>query len=48
MAARDFNIDLTQSWMVGDTLNDVKARKAVGCNKILIGDENNEDCNKTY
>lgn len=35
-AADDFNIDLTQSFMVGDSENDIKAGNAVGCKSILI------------
>lgn len=35
-AAKDFNIDLTQSFMVGDSDNDIKAGIAAGCNSILI------------
>lgn len=38
-AAQDFNIDLTQSWMVGDGENDVKAGIASGCKTALIGTE---------
>lgn len=38
-AAEDFNIDLSQSWMVGDGENDIKAGKAVGCHTALIGNE---------
>ncbi len=37
-AARDFNIDLTQSWMVGDSENDILAGMAAGCRAALIGD----------
>lgn len=37
-AAEDFNIDLENSWMVGDGENDVKAGKAAGCRTALIGD----------
>lgn len=37
-AAEDFNIDLSQSWMVGDGENDIKAGKAAGCYTALIGD----------
>lgn len=40
-AARDLNIDLAASWMVGDILNDVEAGRAAGCRTILI-DNNNE------
>lgn len=36
-AAEDFNIDLSQSWMVGDGENDIKAGKAAGCRTALIG-----------
>lgn len=36
-AAKDFNIDLSQSWMVGDGENDVKAGNAAGCKTALIG-----------
>ena len=36
-AARDMDIDLSQSWMVGDGLTDVKAGKSAGCRTILIG-----------
>ena len=39
-AAEDFNIDLSQSYMVGDGENDIKAGKAAGCKNILI---NNKD-----
>ena len=38
-AAEDFNIDLTQSWMIGDGENDVKAGKAAGCKTALIGQD---------
>lgn len=37
-AAEDFNIDLSQSWIVGDGENDIKAGKAAGCNTVLIGE----------
>ena len=40
-AAEDLNIDLSQSWMIGDGENDVKAGKAAGCRTALIG---TEDC----
>lgn len=39
-AAKDFNIDLSQSWMVGDGANDINAGKAAGCRTALIGNEN--------
>lgn len=37
-AAEDFNIDLSQSWMVGDGENDIKAGTAAGCRTALIGE----------
>ena len=36
-AAEEFNIDLSQSWMIGDGENDIKAGKAAGCKTALIG-----------
>jgi len=36
-AAEDFNIDLSQSWMVGDGESDIKAGKAAGCHTAFIG-----------
>ena len=38
-AAKDLNIDLQQSWMVGDGKNDIEAGKAAGCRTALIGEE---------
>ena len=38
-AARDFNIDLSQSWMIGDGENDIKAGQNAGCQTALIGSE---------
>lgn len=37
-AAVDFNIDLANSWMIGDGENDIKAGKAAGCKTVLIGE----------
>lgn len=43
-AALDFNIDLTQSWMVGDRMTDVEAGARAGCKTILLsGEETPED-----
>lgn len=36
-AAEYFNIDLAQSWMIGDGENDVKAGQNAGCKTALIG-----------
>jgi D-glycero-D-manno-heptose 1,7-bisphosphate phosphatase len=38
-AAGDFNIDLNQSYMVGDGWNDVLAGEAAGCKSFLLGRE---------
>lgn len=35
-AAEDFNIDLSQSYMIGDGENDIKAGKAAGCKTVLV------------
>ncbi len=45
-AAEDFNIDLENSWMVGDGENDVKAGIAAGCKTALIS-ENGEEFGQT-
>lgn len=36
-ATKDFNIDLENSWMIGDGKNDVQAGKNAGCKTALIG-----------
>jgi len=39
-AARDFDIDLKKSWMIGDKISDIEAAKKAGIiNTILIEDE---------
>lgn len=35
-AARERSIDLSQSWMIGDSITDVQAGQSVGCNTILL------------
>lgn len=35
-AAEDYNIDLSQSWMIGDGENDVKAGINAGCKTVLL------------
>ncbi len=37
-AAEKYNIDLSLSWMVGDSQSDVEAGKAAGCRTALLGD----------
>lgn len=39
-AAEDFNIDLSQSYMVGDGKNDIEAGKAAGCKDSILVSEN--------
>ena len=44
-AMEDFNIDLSKSWMIGDSEIDIQAGIAAGCNTALIGNENyGQDC----
>ena len=44
-AAKDLNIDLSQSWMVGDGEYDILAGTAAGCRTCLVGKE--EDFGQT-
>jgi D-glycero-D-manno-heptose 1,7-bisphosphate phosphatase len=39
-AAREHGIDLAQSWMIGDILNDVEAGRRAGCRTVLIDNGN--------
>jgi len=43
-AAKDFDLNLRESFMVGDSLVDVEAGKAVGCATFLIGPIRCEVC----
>lgn len=36
LAARELDLDLTQSWMIGDDDRDIEAGKAAGCRTILL------------
>jgi D-glycero-D-manno-heptose 1,7-bisphosphate phosphatase len=36
-AAKEHNIDLSKSWMIGDGITDIQAGNAAGCKTILIG-----------
>ncbi|MEE1597466.1 HAD-IIIA family hydrolase [Acidaminococcus fermentans] len=38
-AARDYNIDLTSSWMIGDDQRDIRAGINAGCHTALIGEK---------
>lgn len=37
-AAKKHKIDLSKSWMIGDSVNDVRAGHSAGCKTILIAD----------
>jgi D-glycero-D-manno-heptose 1,7-bisphosphate phosphatase len=37
LAARELGLDLSRSWMVGDSERDVQAGRAAGCRAILLG-----------
>ena len=39
-AANEIHVDLAQSWMIGDILNDVEAGNRAGCRTILIDNGN--------
>jgi len=38
-AAQEFNIDLENSWMIGDSESDILAGRAAGCRTVLLGKE---------
>ena len=47
-ASKDFNIDLSQSWMIGDGENDVLCGKNAGCKTASIGQNPSADiCGKS-
>ncbi len=35
-AAKDLNLDLSRSWMIGDSARDIEAGRSAGCRTILI------------
>lgn len=41
-AAKDFNIDLSQSWMVGDSERDIIVGKSAGCKTVYLGSPQND------
>jgi len=43
-AAKEFDLDLSQCYMVGDNLTDVKAGKNAGCRTLLVGKMKCELC----
>jgi len=42
-AAKDFNINLSQSYIIGDSERDVEAGKAAGCKESIMVETNKED-----
>jgi len=44
-AAKDHDIDLSKSWMIGDGITDIKAGQKAGCKTILIGRTKCDLCN---
>jgi len=48
-AARDMQIDLSRSWMIGDQTRDIRAGKAAGCRTVLIATDPalNQEANPT-
>lgn len=36
-AARDLDLDLSRSWMIGDSESDIEAGRAAGCRTVLVG-----------
>lgn len=48
-AARDMQIDLSRSWMIGDQTRDIRAGKAAGCRTVLIANDPaiNQEANPT-
>lgn len=45
-AARELNIDLGQSWMIGDILDDIEAGRRAGCRTVLIDNGNETEWSK--
>lgn len=42
-AARDHNLDLARSWMIGDVAKDAAAGRAAGCRTILFDNGENQE-----
>ena len=47
-AARDLDIDVAESWYIGDNLTDMQAGRDAGCRILLIGKMRCELCNLMY
>lgn len=44
-AAEELDVDLSRSWMVGDSVRDIEAGAAAGCRTVLIGNSADESVN---
>lgn len=42
-ASRDFGIDLSRSWMIGDRSSDIEAGRAAGCATVFVRNAHNLD-----
>lgn len=42
-AAQELNIDLNQSWMIGDVLREMEAGKRAGCKTLLVDNGNEKE-----
>jgi len=42
-ASKDHNLDLSKSWLIGDSINDVLAGHAAGCRTILLANLNESE-----
>lgn len=47
-ASEDYNIDLSQSWMIGDSETDIIAGNRAGCKTILLSNDNTEQFGQEY
>lgn len=47
-AAKKFELDLKESWMIGDMVTDIIAGKAAGCKTILVKSDYTEHITKTW
>lgn len=47
-AAEQFNIDLSQSWMIGDSWRDIKAGSSAGCKTVYIKGDKEKKYEETF
>ena len=47
-AARDMDIDVAESWFIGDNLSDIQAGRSAGCHTLLIAKMHCELCHLMY